>query len=354
MIQRVLMAVINYDHPQRGMEHSMKVLFGAENVFNFDYCDLRRNGLSIEAINQHFVGAAVEAKADWIWLQVQDTQVLMPESVLRLKAALPRAAVTHWTGDLRESVSPYLASFCQVCDLTLISSIGQIPIFRAAGARKVSYCQIGLDWEEDVLGARPLSNELRKVDVVFCGNYYGDRFPGTKDRLASVLALQNHGIDVGVVGIGWPSGIPVLGRCHVKEQFHVYQKAKVALSVNNFNDIERYYSDRQLIAMASGIPVVCRYIPGLEHEFVNERELLWYSNTSELASHVRRLLSSDSLRRSMGQNGRRAVIRNHTWLSRFLDILPQVEEIRAERLCPEGDREIAPSATTDSISINST
>jgi hypothetical protein len=209
--------------------------------------------------------------------------------------------------------------------VTFNSSVGQATLFRQAGASEVQYCQIGVDWEEDVLGLPKWTPPFRVPEVVLCGNYYGKTFPGTGDREDAVRRLEREGIDVGIVGTGWPKGFPVVGQCGVKQQHHVWKRAKVGLNINHFNAIELYYSDRQLISMASGTPVVCRHVPGLEREFVHGTHCLWYEDPADVVPHVQSLLGSEERRRWLGARGREVVLRGHTWWSRILGVLPTIE-----------------------------
>ena len=167
-------------------------------------------------------------------------------------------------------------------------------------------------------------------EVVFCGGYYGKTFnEGTRERIEAIIALKDAGIDVGVVGTGWPKGFAI-GQCHVKQQHHVYTRAKVCLSINHFNHIERYYSDRQLIAMASGRPVACRYVPGLEEEFIHGKECMMWRNTTELVDMVKLLLRDTEFAAQVGAAGRAKVIAEHTWSARITQLRPVAEAWRAE------------------------
>jgi glycosyltransferase involved in cell wall biosynthesis len=296
-------------------------------VREVDYLGLQRQGRSVPDINRGLIETARDFRPDWIWLQVQETGVLQPEALLEIRRLLPACVVTHWTGDCRVVVSPYLSSICKSTHVTFNSSVGQAPLFLRAGAPEVQYCQIGVDWEEDVLGLPVWTPPFRVPDVVLCGNYYGKVFPGTRDREEAVRRLEREGVDVGIVGSGWPRGFPVAGQCGVKQQYHVWSRAKVGLNVNHFNTIERYYSDRQLISMASGTPVVCKYVPGLEKEFVQGRDCLWYDDPADLVLHVLSLLKSEERRRSIGAQGRETVMRSHTWWNRILGLLPVVERL---------------------------
>lgn len=327
MIRRVVAATINYDHPQRGFEHALEGVFGRDNVCPVDYLERQRQTFSKDAINTMLLGVLENFHPDWLWLQVQDTDVIAAETLLEARRRWPSLVITHWTGDARPSVSPYLASICAATHVTFASSIEGLDQFRSAGAKRAEYLQIGLDWEEDVIGLPDWTPPFRVPEVVFCGNYYA-QFPGAAQRREAIRTLQEAGIDVGIVGGAWPEGSPVVGACTVKQQHHVWKRARVALNINNFNNLVGYYSDRQLIAMASGTPVVCYAIPGLGIEFEHGKHLLSYRTLDELLSAVQMLLSDDVAAKRIGRAGRAEVIRHHTWFSRILQALPVVEEVQ--------------------------
>lgn len=328
MIQRVLVSSLNWDHPQTGQIHAFRGIFGE--IAEYDYLEQRRRKVSDAHNNEALLRLATAFKPDWCWFQLQETGVIKAETLAKIKAALPKCVLSHWMGDMRTSVPPYLASISRETHLTLCSSVGQIPVFMAAGAKRALYSQIGLDINEDVLGIPNWNPPFRIPDVVFCGNFYGSTFPGSPARLEAVSTLLQAGIDIGIVGGGWPRGYPVVGKCEVKQQTHVYRRAKVALSVNNFNNVELFYSDRHLIALASGTPLVSKYVPGLEKEFENGKHLLWYETSAQLVAAVRVLLSDEALRKKIGHNGRAEAIKNHTWNSRILALLPHIEEEAAK------------------------
>jgi len=326
-IKRVFSSSINADHAQAGMRYAFRKIFGDGNFAEFDYLELKRQHHDEGEINRMLVDQARSFKPDWVWLQLQDTNVIQPHAIQEIRKALPKCVVTHWTGDCRPSVSAYLGSIGQSTHLTLVSSVGQLPLFRAAGAQEAAYLQIGLDYEEDVLGSTRWRPDFNIPDVVFCGGYYGGIFPGTKDRVEAIETVRNAGIPIGIVGRGWPGQFPVIGQCGVKDQHHVWKRARVCLSVNHFNDIELYYSDRQLISMASGTPVVCRYVPGLEKEFVHGKHCLWYRHPNELVTYVSALLKNPAEAAELGRCGKEEVVRNHTWEARYRKLLPTIERI---------------------------
>lgn len=328
---KILEATLNYDHPQRGMLRALRALSTAD-VASFDYWKKFEQGLGRDVISQEFVELALAERPDWIWLQLQDSNVIQPEALLEIKRQLPGTVLVHWTGDARPAVGDYLSKICRATDLTLTSAGGLIPQFQNVGAKRAEYVQIGLDWEEDVLGEPAWEPPFVVPDVVFCGSNYGSSFPaGTKDRERAIRALQAARIKVGIVGQGWNSGWPVVGTCHVKQQIHVWRRAKVCLNVNHYNDLDRYYSDRQLIAMASGRPVVCHHVPGIEKEFEQGTHCVWYRDEAAMVAQVRRLLADSDAALAMGRAGREIVIREHTWFSRMLHVVTLVEAIKEQQ-----------------------
>jgi hypothetical protein len=328
MIKKVMMATINFDHPQMGMLQAFTSVFGKENVLDFDYVKIS-DRVGVDEANREFSDRAAYWQPDWIWLQLQMTKILKPSTITQVRARLPKTVVSHWMGDCRASVDPYLADACKVTHLTLVSNVGHLPMYFAAGAKRARYCQIGLDWDEDVMGLPGWTPPFRVPEVVLLGNHYGSAYPGTSQREEAIRVLIDAGIDVGVIGSGWPAWARTAGHCHVKQQYHVWSRAKVGLCVNNFNDVELHYSDRQIISMASGTPIVAYEVPGLRREFEDGEHCVMYRMPEQLVAGVRQLLGNEALRRRIGAAGRAKVMRDHTWWNRIFDVLPVVEEIQA-------------------------
>ena len=134
MIKRVLVVPLNYSHRQDGQCSAFDQIFGYQNVSSlFDYMQSSRRGISHERITQELVDWACDYKPDWIWCQLQETNIVQPWGFEAIKKALPKTLITHWMGDLRTEVSPYLAQICRVTDATLISNKGQDALYRGLG-----------------------------------------------------------------------------------------------------------------------------------------------------------------------------------------------------------------------------
>jgi hypothetical protein len=350
----VLALPLNYSHRQEGQIRALRALH--DRFEEFDYLGLEKTAGG-RAVCPMFVDAVAHMQPDWVWMQLQETGIITADAIRQARERSPRTVFAHWMGDARREVPPSLAAICAATDVSFVSNAGQRALYEAAGAKRVEYLQIGLDWD-DVLGIPAWTPPFRVPEVVLCGNYYGGRFPGTTDRVALVRALEAARMDVGIVGSGWPSGFPVVGSCHVKQQIHVYRQAKVALSVNHFHDIELCYSDRQLIAMASGTPVVYHAVPGIDREFNHSIHGFAYTDVMVAVGYVCMLLDDPELAMRIGDAGRAEVVRHHTWFNRMLHAMvivssdsraatraSRLADIRARRL--RGDKPPADLAERD-------
>lgn len=330
-VRRVFLSTLHADHIQLGMIKAFEGVFGPQ-AFHYDYLErTRETKRDLDLVNREFVENAIRWNPHWMWLQLQNTEVIRPESIEEVKSRLPTCVVTHWSGDVRDKVSGYFAGICRSAHLTLLANTGFLKMHEEAGARETMYVAHGVDWQEDILGIPDWEPPFKVPDVVYCGNHYGSSIMGTPVRESAVRALRDAGIDVGIVGNGWgPTELPILGTCHVKQQVHVYRRAKVALSVNHFPDLAGYHGDRTITAMASGTAVVQRHFPEIEKEFLDDEHLVVFHDEGELVSKVKGLLTDEPRRRRLGSSGRREVLKHHTWYSRIFQVLPRVEEIRKQ------------------------
>lgn len=335
----VLLLPLNYDHVQHGMIQGFRQAFGTDAVTMFDFMCAKHRPLgpatrTVDQVDKDFVEYVGQRKPDLVFMQLQDSGVIAAGAIDEARLASPATVFAHWTGDYRPQVSAYLASICSATDITFASSVGQLPAFVDAGAREATYLQIGLDWDEDVLGLPAWTPPFTVPDIVFCGSHYANSpWPiGTAQRLEAIRTLQGAGFDIGVVGTGWPSDIRVVGTCTAKQQHHVYTRAKVVLSVSHANDVDRYFSDRLLIAMASGTPVVSFEFPGMDDEFSvegddAESELVpRFSTPAQLLDIMTELRANEDWRQMLGIEQRAFVRATASWFSRIVEtVIPFTE-----------------------------
>jgi hypothetical protein len=128
------------------------------------------------------------------------------------------------------------------------------------------------------------------------------------------------------LGNGWPEGISN-GNCPVKDQGIWYNKGRVCVSINHFNDI-KYYSERLLWCLASGTPTVARRTPDLE--FIEGEHYLGFDDINECVRQIEKVLMADTMIKTdtskhiwaddqykfMTERARQEVLTNHSWTSR--------------------------------------
>lgn len=304
---------------QTGMEKAF-----LENGFRLRVFDFRNAARARRKfMEQTFIQQVREFRPDWIHMQLQFTNLLPPSAVAQARALMPRAIITNWTGDCRSEANHYFTRMSEHVDLSLISSEGQLPLYRSAGCQNVEYWQIGVDPHT----FHPLSADDRtdlkrryRHDVAFCASntpHYA--FPASTFRRALAQAMHDrYGIRFGLYGSGW--GRIGRGEVHYYKQNEVYNASKIALSVNHFNDVRMYFSDRQLITMASGAMVICHYIPGLEEYFENGKDLVWFTNRNECFQLMDHYLANPEEAAAIGARGARKVLEQHSYAARVREL----------------------------------
>lgn len=295
----------------------------------FDLCIL--DYLRANRPNRYFIRIAELFKPDWIHMQLQFTNVIRPETVKTIKEMLPNTIITNWTGDARKEAKQEFVDISEFTTMSLISSEGQLDMYREAGCHNVEYWQIGVDARK----FRPLPKNTKKKlkkryrqrDIVFCANV-NPAFPGAQLRIDVAEALSAMFPNFTVYGSkAWKNYlVNYKGSIRHAEQNLVYNAALIVISINNFNDIPMYFSGRQLIAMATGRLVISKYIPGLEKYFKNKHHLAWFETPQQCVRLVEHYMSYPKEAEIIGENARKEILENHTFdvrveeLARRLDL----------------------------------
>lgn len=303
---------------------------GKDNVHVYDYLDqARRHGNN--TVEPVFIGKAKEVQPDWIHMQIQSERVITPKSLNTIKQFLPNVVITHWMGDWRAQVPPNLAQICKLCDVSFLSNEGQLPMYKELGAPMVQYWQNAVTEWIDIFPREHKDISFEVPEVVFCGNNYGSAFPGSSQRRAVVEAFARSDLDFGVVGGGWPMGTPVVGGTGPRMQIWIYPKAKVSIGVDNVNDCMRFYSERQLAALAAGTPHVCWGSPGKEKDFTDGEHCIFFGSPEEAVEKTRELLKDPVRMKQIGDAGRNEILDKHIWPVRVQEILPLMRGLVATK-----------------------
>ena len=99
---------------------------------------------------------------------------------------------------------------------------------------------------------------IMNYDVTFIGHHNTrERYPGAPVRENTCKLLrQQFGSKFGLFGTGWPKSLKSRGSLSQRNLINAYHDSVCNLSISHFNDIEHYFSDRLLMTLACGRPVI--------------------------------------------------------------------------------------------------
>lgn len=315
---------------QLGPEAAFRRALGFDNVRLFDYRARARSGATSGQIGGELVESCVRHKANVVHLQVQDSGQIPASSINEIRKKIPGVIITQWNGDVRQKISPYQSSVGRACDLTLISSTGQIDLYRSSGASRVKYWQVGIDPDMDVPSQSIVETWHRNhtiEKIVFLANNYGEWFPNSNDRRDLVYALrESFGSQFGLYGNSWPKELRARFVAY-RNQGIVSAGALVTIGMNHFRGLDRYYSDRTALAIASGSCHLLDYVPGIEEEYIPGQEIDTFKTIPEAIDKIRGLMETPGRAKAIGKAGQRRALKDHTWDCRIKQYIEYVGEI---------------------------
>lgn len=134
------------------------------------------------------------------------------------------------------------------------------------------------------------------ADLTFIGSNYTARRHELIDRL-------DHAPDFPTFEKWGEPGPQVWG-----DQFaNVAHYSKIVVGDNFVNDVPGYWSDRVYLTLGCGGFFLTAYVPGLEYEFENHKQLVWWNTWDELRDLIRHYLPRESARKKIALNGYRTV-----------------------------------------------
>lgn len=270
---------------------------------------------STTAVNQDFLTKVKEVRPHLIHMQLQFTGLLDVETLNKAKAICPDVVITNWTGDCRAEAKREFVSIAAAIDHSLISSTGQLDLYRKAGVTNAKYWQIGYEPKNNF----PMRKTYFNYDVSFIANNYGSTFPDGKIRSEVANLLRSvFGTRFGLFGSGYDAPITALAPNRMNE---VYNDSVCCLSISNFNSVDHYFSDRLLYCVASGRPTIAWRYPGCDSYFVDGKEIIYVSNREEIIEAVNFCKENPKVAIAIGEAGAKRVFREHTFQSRILELL---------------------------------
>jgi spore maturation protein CgeB len=320
MSTKVLFAPLNYgDIRQTGVEDAFRQTGAELQTFDYFYHYGKSNN-DAKPVREKLLGIVMGFKPDLVHLQIQHTDIIDGKTVQKIKSILPNTKIVNWTGDVRNYIPKTYRDIARYADYNLISSTGQLDMFRNSISKDVQYWQIGYNPK---LYFPALKRPQRfKYDVSFIGNDNAkEGYPGRHDRgLACKLLRKAFGRRFGLFGSNWPRTFKSRGSLNQKRLAEIYHQSYCVLSVSHYNNLSHYFSDRLLMCLACGRPTISLKYPKWESYFANNCDLVIADSVEDIESKVRYLLNNPDLAEYIGESGALRVQNEHTYLSRVNEL----------------------------------
>jgi hypothetical protein len=270
-------------------------------------------------IKEDFVRVVRSTKPDLLHMQLQFEDIIDENDIRTVKGEFPNMIITDWTGDIRKDIPKTFSDHSKGTDISLISSVGQLSDYRKKCIGDVRYWQIGYNPKLYY----PMNKANFKYDLSFAASKYPAReFPDATFRTNMVSYLQSQlGKNFGLFGGRWGGGVRTAKQSEMND---IYNSSFAVLSVNNFNDVEMYFSDRLLMCMASGRPCISYRWSGWDQYFTDMRNIVIVHSKEEIVEKLNWLKSNPDVATRIGQEGAKIVQREHTYFCRALELLKMV------------------------------
>lgn len=294
------------EHPRYPIQNAFVSVFGeVETIWwqrwENDKDELQRVVLS-KLTNNHY---------DFVFMQIQQANIIYPET---LESAYERMPIFNWTGDVRNDLSYYIpiGKHC----ITLFSNDTDPQKMRDLGFRS-DYLQTGYDTNYYYN-----KNHNRKDKIVFLGNNFDHNYFAQSDaRVQMVRAMkQAFPSQFEVYGINWKGVDHSIRPTQDKiEESNILNDSLIALNIPHIN-CAKYYSDRQLRAMACGCLVLTQEYPEISPEFQVGEHLDTWRNFDELIGLCHFYLENRERAIQIGNNAIERVSNYCTWEYRMEEL----------------------------------
>jgi len=248
--------------------------------------------------------------------------------VWKLRKLKSNPIITQRTGDSYWKPPRNMVEFGTEIDATFLTGTTLIPEFEKLGCRNVLYLGERLDTVR--FGKPYAQNPNPEFDVIMIANFYNQwwfrKFPGQKDREELVKSFSAYfGKKFGLFGHGWRNNPCWQGVIPYSEQQVYMQNSRLILGVNNWHH-NHYYSDRLLISLSSGVPVLYKYFNGADDYFKDKTHIWYFGNNSDaLNTAVKILETPEEIINSICRNAFNLTVEEHSCIHRAKEFLELVE-----------------------------
>jgi len=274
-------------------------------VLEYDWCHIVKQ-FGLRECHLRFIQKLKELKPEYCFMQIQNPAMMTVEAIREMAK---HTNIINWTGDVRDNKEwhDWFEAIGKEIYLTLFTNEKDVVYLKNKGVR-TDYLQIGFDNinynKKNNIGGFP--------EIVFCCNNYG-QFPLSQYRINVAKTLKEHYKEkFYVYGTNWDKyGIKTCSLNNIQEA-NAYNTCKIAISVSHFA-IERYFSDRLLRIMGCGTLPLSHYYPGIEKDFIINKDIVIFNDLKELINKCDYYLENTSERLMIANNAFIKAHNNYTW-----------------------------------------
>lgn len=222
-------------------------------------------------------------------------RLLDVDTIAQLKAEIGGAKVMCWYGDGPLDIEAGVAPIAQQCDWFLATSGGDIlEEFRRLGVARCAFMPNPCDGDTEY--PRAVDDRWRS-DIVFTGKLKHKRAGQDSTRWELINTLvEKKGMSV------WGDmGKP---RLEGQDYLNALCGAKMVLSINVYNDVRLYHSDRLIHCVSCGVFTLARHVPDSELLFEDGEHLRYFRTADECLELVDYYLGHDDERGRIAAAGR--------------------------------------------------
>jgi hypothetical protein len=243
--------------------------------------------------------------------------LVTPQTVRRLRergAFVLLWYVDCWDGEVPKEIG---ALFKEV-DLFLTTAAGMLPRYCALAPTPAHWVYEGAFLPAfPAVEPAPAVRKLYASEVAFIGNLFnhppvGDEALSLRRYRLLSRICERHRLKIwGQQGDPnaaekWPfPQCPVIyWPAFHEEVVKICRASDIILGINTVNTVERYFSNRTFLTLASGGFHLTHYVPGLETMFENHRHLVWYHSDDECLELIEHYLPREDERMRIAREGR--------------------------------------------------
>jgi hypothetical protein len=210
----------------------------------------------------------------------------------------------YFYGDYYQPIPNYVRHYGAMCSVVLLTNKNK-DVWRSIKNKNIFFISQGVDI--DIF--KPIQIE-KKYDIVFGGNYHGTKFCGSNIRLQFVRRVKQFGLNFKVIGDGWPDDIKAIQKQGVHDYNKTMNQAQITIGMSHFVNVPYYTSNRLYQCMATGVPHIAWYSPGIKNLF--KQGYLEIGACDQLKVLVDTFLSSPAMSKETGRKQRDEIVKRHT------------------------------------------